>query len=236
VIGNLSPLTLSALGCAAIAAAILIVYLVRRPPLVGATKLWLLLGLGVFPVGAALAGNIEGFEVTKQRKLCNSCHVMVEHVADSNDPTSRSLASRHSRNNLFGLENCYMCHRDYGLYGTLTTKIGGLKHVWMYYSQYLNVPIEQSRKTIHIYHPYPNGGCMQCHSTRLEVWEREAEHRGLIEEVRSDKVACASGGCHGFAHPFTKSAQELQSASVIWRGEKRLPKAASSASPDGGER
>jgi NapC/NirT cytochrome c family, N-terminal region len=233
---GISALTLLALTCAAIASVILIVYLVRRPPLIGATKLWLLLGLGVFPVGAAVAGNIEGFESTKKRKLCNSCHVMYEHVADSNDLNSKSLASRHSRNNLFGLENCYMCHRDYGMYGTLTTKIGGLRHVWMYYTRYFNVPIEESRKTIHIYHPYPNGGCMQCHSTRLDVWAKEAEHRGLVEEVRADKVACASGGCHGFAHPFTKSPEDMASASVIWRGEKNRPRAASSASPQGPER
>jgi len=233
---HLSWLTLFALVFAGAAALILIVYLVRRPPLVGATKLWLLLGLGVFPITAALAGNIEGFEATKQRKLCNSCHVMTEHVADSNDVNSRSLASRHSRNNLFGLENCYMCHRDYGMYGTIATKIGGLKHVYMYYLHYLDVPLEEAKKTIHIYHPYPNGGCMQCHSTRLDVWQREAEHRGLLEEVRNDRVACASGGCHGFAHPFTKSKEELSNASVIWRGEKSRPRPASSAVHEGADR
>src|SRR5262245_22615084 len=95
------PLALIALICAVASAVILVVYLVHRPPLVGATKLWLLLGLGVFPLGVAGAGNIQGFEATKQRRFCGSCHVMVPHASDSNDGSSSSLASRHARNQLF---------------------------------------------------------------------------------------------------------------------------------------
>src|SRR5215475_12025097 len=113
------PLALIALTCAAASAVILVVYLVRQPPLVGATKVWLLLGLGVFPLGVAAAGNIQGFEATKERRFCGSCHVMVPHATDSNDLQSDSLASRHARNHLFGDSNCYSCHADYGMFGTV---------------------------------------------------------------------------------------------------------------------
>jgi len=223
VIADLAPLSLFALACAAGAALILLRYLVKRPPLSGATKVWLLIGLGVLPISSALAGNIQGFETTKEQKVCNSCHVMNEHIADSIDPKSMSLASRHSRNKLFGVENCFMCHQDYGMYGTVTTKMGGMKHVWMYYTKYINIPISESKKTIHIYEPYPNASCMQCHSTKLEDWERVVEHHGLLEQVRANKVACASGGCHGFGHPFTKTPEELANASVTWRDGKSHP-------------
>src|SRR5690349_238375 len=111
-----TPLALVALACAGAASVILIAYIARRPPLVGLTKLWLLLGLGVLPIGAAAAGNIEGFEATKKRHFCGSCHVMVPHASDSDDRASLSLASRHARNNLFGDENCYVCHADYGMF------------------------------------------------------------------------------------------------------------------------
>src|SRR6478672_11766570 len=104
MIAHASPLTLVALICAGAAALILIAYIVWRPPLAGATKIWLLLGLGVFPIGAAAAGNIEGFEATKKRHFCGSCHVMTPHASDSDDRTSLSLASRHARNHLFGEE------------------------------------------------------------------------------------------------------------------------------------
>jgi cytochrome c-type protein NapC len=145
MIDNQPPLTL-AIFCAGISAVILVVYLVRRPPLVGATKLWLLLGLGVFPIGAAAAGNIEGFRATKQRVFCGSCHVMVPHASDSNDGGSSSLASRHARNQLFGGENCYVCHADYGMYGTILTKLGGMRHVWMYATEYKDVPIDEAKR------------------------------------------------------------------------------------------
>jgi cytochrome c-type protein NapC len=202
-----SPLTLLALGCAIAATGIIVAYLVRQPHLVGATKVWLLLGLGVFPLGVAAAGNIQGFEATKERRFCGSCHVMIPHASDSNDIASTSLASRHARNHLFGDANCYSCHRDYGMYGTVLTKLGGMRHVWLYVTQYRNVPLEEAKKTIHLVRPYPNENCMQCHSTELPVWQRVPDHRSSLVDVRGQRVSCASGGCHGYAHPLTKPSQ-----------------------------
>ena len=62
---------------------IIVSYLIFRPKLHGATKLWLLLGLGVFPIVTAGAGNVQGFEATKDRTFCASCHEMTEHTTDS---------------------------------------------------------------------------------------------------------------------------------------------------------
>jgi cytochrome c-type protein NapC len=201
---NPSPLTLLTLACAIAAAAIIIWYLIRQPHLVGATKVWLLLGLGVFPLGVAAAGNIQGFEATKERRFCGSCHVMIPHASDSNDLASTSLASRHARNHLFGETNCYSCHADYGMFGTVLTKLGGLRHVWLYVTEYRNTPLEEAKKTIHLVRPYPNDNCMQCHSTELPVWQRVPDHRSSLLDVRNQRVSCASAGCHGYAHPLTK--------------------------------
>src|ERR1700721_3181532 len=60
-----SLFSVTSIACALIAAAILVTYLVLRPPLTGHTKLWLLLGLGVFPIGAAASGNIQGYQTTE---------------------------------------------------------------------------------------------------------------------------------------------------------------------------
>ncbi len=203
-----SPLTWIALACGAMSAAILIAYLARRPTLGQATKVWLLLGLGVFPLGVAATGNIEGYEATKKREFCGSCHVMGPHASDSNDPASKSLASRHARNKLFGADNCYACHADYGMFGTITTKIGGMRHVWLYYTEYRNQTIEEAKKTIHLRKPYPNENCMQCHSTETELWQRRPDHKSALEDVRSGRVSCASSGCHGFAHPTFRPPDE----------------------------
>jgi nitrate/TMAO reductase-like tetraheme cytochrome c subunit len=205
LLANLPPLALASLACAVFAAAILVGYLVLRPPLNGQTKVWLFLGLGVFPIGAAVSGNIQGYETTKQRTFCASCHVMAPETSDSDNPHGSSLSSRHARNALFGKENCYVCHEDYGMFGTVTTKLGGMKHVWKYYTEYRNVPVEESKKTIRLYEPYPNANCMQCHSTTLDLWKQVPDHKGILQDVRGARVSCASGGCHGFAHPNARS-------------------------------
>ena len=204
-VANAAPLSFFAIGCAVIAAAILVTYVVR-PPLTSAWKLWLLAGLGVFPIGAALGGNVAGYEATKQRTFCGSCHVMRPYEDDSNDTASRSLASRHGRNALFGAQNCHACHADYGMYGTVTTKVGSLKHFFRYYAEYREVPLEESKKKIRLSKPYSNDNCMQCHSTRLDLWNKVHDHREVLDEVRNGTVSCMAGGCHGPAHPFSKQA------------------------------
>jgi cytochrome c-type protein NapC len=196
-----SPLALTSVACAVFAATILVGYLVLRPPLTGHTKVWLLLGLGVFPIGAALSGNLHGYQATMQRSFCASCHVMAPETSDSDDPHGTSLSSRHGRNKLFGAENCYTCHEDYGMFGTVVTKLGGMNHVWMYYTQYRNVSVEESKKTIALYKPFPNESCMQCHSTTLTLWNAVPDHKAIVDAARAGRVSCASGGCHGYAHP-----------------------------------
>jgi nitrate/TMAO reductase-like tetraheme cytochrome c subunit len=220
-----TPLTFIALVCAVLSAGILAFYLVRRPPLTLATKIALLLGLGVFPIGVAAAGNIEGFQATEKREFCGSCHVMVPHAQDSEDRMSSSLSSRHARNKLFGIDNCYMCHADYGMYGTVMTKMGGMRHVWLYYTQYRTMPIQEAKNTIHLREPFPNDNCMQCHSTEDLLWLKLPDHRAALDDVRADRVSCASVGCHGLAHPNFRPANpsarsvSLSSPEGIQRGE-----------------
>jgi nitrate/TMAO reductase-like tetraheme cytochrome c subunit len=198
-----SPLAVLALGCAALSAVILLAYLVARPPLVRATKLWLLLGLGILPVGAAFAGNVQGFEATKERVFCGSCHLMSLHEKDSDDFASHSLASRHARNPMFGGENCYGCHADYGMFGTIVTKAGGMRHVWMNLTAYRGTSLEDAKKTIRLREPWKmNDNCMQCHSTRDEIWLEVPDHQSALDDVRAGRISCASAGCHGRAHPF----------------------------------
>jgi nitrate/TMAO reductase-like tetraheme cytochrome c subunit len=199
--GIQSLFSITALACALVAVAILLVYLVRRPPLTGHTKLWLLLGLGVFPIGAAAAGNIQGFQTSEKRAFCGSCHVMSPETSDSDSPHGSSLSARHARNALFGADDCYVCHADYGMYGTLLTKIGGMRHVWLYYTRYRNVSAEDAKKTIRLVKPYPNDNCMQCHSTTLDLWNTVPDHKSSLDAVRADRLSCASVGCHGYAHP-----------------------------------
>jgi NapC/NirT cytochrome c family, N-terminal region len=214
-----SPLTVMALVSATASAVILIGYLFVRPAWTTATKITLFLGLGVFPIGAAMAGNVEGYERTKKRSFCGDCHVMEAHRDDSNDPLSVSLSSRHARNRLFGDENCYTCHEDYGMFGTVLTKLGGMRHVWLYYTEYYSTTLTEAKEKIHIRQPFPNDNCMQCHSTEVMLWLQVPDHRETLDDLRADRITCASAGCHGYAHPnFRPSAEALPSATTPNRG------------------
>jgi cytochrome c-type protein NapC len=198
---------------AAAAGAILVMHLVRRPNLAGPegrnAKLWLLVGLGLLPILTAGSANIAGFEALETRRFCASCHVMEPHANDSEDPKSTSLASIHARNPAFGADNCYGCHRDYGMYGYVLTKAGGMRHVYYYLTEYRNMPLAESKHAIRIRRPLPNANCMNCHTTRAPRWLSIPDHASALEQVRADNVGCASPGCHGYAHPVTKIGKEL---------------------------
>lgn len=204
-------LTVISLAAIAAAAAILIVFLWKKPPIDLRIKLWLFAGLGAFPFLGATSSTVAGMETTTQRPFCGSCHVMDDHYTDSADPNSQSLAARHSRNPMFGGKSCYVCHADYGMYGYAMTKAGGMRHVYEYYlGGYRQMSMDEARDKVHLLKPYDNTNCRQCHTATLADWKQVPEHVSLREELESNQVSCASAGCHGFAHPFFKSKEELE--------------------------
>jgi len=199
-----------ALASAVIAAVILLHFLLRRPVLDLRAKLMLLLGLGVFPTITAAASTVAGMEATTHREFCGSCHTMDDHFDNATDPQAQSLAARHTRNPFFGNESCYVCHADYGMYGYALTKMGGMKHVYYYYlGGYRGMSKEESRREVHIAKPYDNTNCRQCHTTTARVWRSIPDHLSAQKQLDSNRVSCASPGCHGYAHPFTKGPDGL---------------------------
>ena len=61
------------------------------------------------------------------------------HIADANDAESlHRLAAIHSRNaSSSETSSCYVCHKDYGMFGYAMTKLGGMGHVYMFLSEYM---------------------------------------------------------------------------------------------------
>lgn len=204
-------LGITAVVCALLAGALLVAYLVKKPVIDLRMKLQLFVGLGVLPAVTGVSSTVVGMEATTERKFCGSCHVMQTHFQDAADPASQSLAARHSRNPFFGERSCYVCHADYGMYGYAMTKAGGMRHVYEYYlGGYHSMPLEQFNREIKLQKPYDNTNCRQCHSTTASVWTNIADHVSLKSELDSNKVSCASAGCHGTAHPFNKSSTSEQ--------------------------
>jgi cytochrome c-type protein NapC len=217
-------LKLTALVAASIAILILVWYLVRRPPLGRFTKVMLLFGLGVMPLGVALTGNIAGFEYTLKRQFCGSCHVMLPYTQDAEDPTSNSLAAIHSRNHAFGEESCYTCHADYQMFGTMTTKVNGLRHLYYYITEYANTgPYGEGGPKIHMYKAFQNGMCTRCHSTEAPNWLKNEEHAGMLEDLRKGDAKCVD--CHG--------GEKVHPRSFSHGGNGRPPAAAAEPKKEG---
>ncbi len=61
---------------------------------------------------------------------CGDCHAMEGHVADLRNPASDSLAAKHYKNRYIQTDQCYTCHSDYGMFGTVNAKLEGLGHVY----------------------------------------------------------------------------------------------------------
>jgi cytochrome c-type protein NapC len=219
-------LKLIALICAAVSAAILVWYLVKRPPLGRTTKVLLLLGLGLLPVLVALSGNIAGYEYTLKRPFCGSCHVMGPYLRDAEDPSSNSLAAVHSRNHRFGEESCYNCHADYKMFGAITTKLNGMRHLYMYITEFANTgPDGEGGPPIHIYKPFSNNTCMQCHSTKLASW---MEKHPDPDSIRSGDMRCID--CHDVVHPLALTRRKKAAAAEQKpAGEKTEQKAENKA-------
>jgi nitrate/TMAO reductase-like tetraheme cytochrome c subunit len=183
------PLAIVALLCIGLSAAIVVWFLATRPSPSAQTKLILLAGIAGFPIAAAMATNVVGYQTTQKRSFCAGCHLMTPYTEDSQDPNSTSLAARHARNRWFGPHNCYTCHADYAMFGTITTKVSGMHHVWAYYvgGQHA-LPLADTIGRIELYQPFSNRSCLECHSGQTSGFDAVPDHRGLSADLAGDLV------------------------------------------------
>jgi cytochrome c-type protein NapC len=196
-----SPITLLYLLIAV--AILLIVFLISRPSLTAsrAGKQMAFVVLFVLPVIVASMGAAEHMRRSEQTQFCISCHIM--------EPYGRSLyiddpghvPAAHFQNARIPRDQaCYTCHTDYVMYGTILTKLGGLRHV---YVQYLGKP----ENPIHLYVPYNNRECLHCHEG-ARSFEEGVTHMAIMPDIVSNQVSCMSSGCHANVHDVANLSQQ----------------------------
>src|SRR5262245_46933055 len=85
------------------------------------SALWVhLLTLGVLPFGLLAFGNFATLEYATEVQFCGSCHLtMKPYIDDLYNKKSESLAAKHAQNRFAPGTECYSCHANYGLHGTL---------------------------------------------------------------------------------------------------------------------
>lgn len=178
-------------GVVAAVGLIAYVLLFRRRHLAAAASQWMLfIGICVLPVPVMLLGSAVGLEQAKEISFCQQCHVMRPFVDDMKDPGSNLLAAVHFKNRYIQRSHCYVCHTDYGLFGTMEAKLAGVGHIWKDSTGSYTVPVR-------IAHPYRFMICLDCHAQSAK-YDRVPEHEDLVAKVARGEVECTS--CHGLSH------------------------------------
>jgi cytochrome c nitrite reductase small subunit len=183
----------------AVSATILILIVIGRVRYGGMSTelnaLWFhLVCLGVLPLLMLIVGNFAALEYSTTRQFCGSCHLtMKAYIDDLSNPKSQSLAGLHFQNRAAPDTECYSCHVNYGLHGTLEAKFTGLRHLYRYQTATYEFPLK-------MYHPYSNLLCLNCHqgAKRFMAQEIHLENGKVSLELRSGQTECIQ--CHGPAH------------------------------------
>jgi cytochrome c nitrite reductase small subunit len=151
----------------------------------------LFVGLVVVPLVVIFFGYSQGMSGMESVRACGGCHVMTAHVADLRDPASESLAAVHFKNRYIRTDQCYACHSDYGLLGTLSAKLDGLRHVVHHVGGTYTLPLK-------IAHPYSNIRCLTCHGESQKFLKSAGHPDEVRPQLVSGQESCLT--CHGPAH------------------------------------
>jgi len=160
-----------------------------------AGRLVLLVGLVALPLLLS-AGNMSyGVSESSSTRFCLSCHEMQRHGKSLFADNKQALAAAHYQNRLVDRETvCYSCHKDYAMFGDVTAKLNGLRHVWAHYVAGVPAKIE-------LYKTYPNSNCLHCHDDARRFVEGVA-HRPILPALQAGTTSCLS--CHRIAHDMAK--------------------------------
>jgi cytochrome c nitrite reductase small subunit len=158
---------------------------------------WLFVAVGLVPVMVAFLSFAHGLESSTTVSACGSCHVMTPFVQDLQNVKSDTLAATHFKNRYIRESQCYTCHSDYGLAGTIKAKFEGLGHVWRYTVGAYELPIK-------INQPYPNVRCLGCHGGSQKFINASGHPKEEMHNLLDGNVPCIA--CHGPAHPEQKKA------------------------------
>ena len=179
------------MALAAIAVILLALIARRRRMTEVQARALLFFGVCVLPLPVMMMSTAVGLEQAKDIDFCRSCHAMRPFVEDMRSAASPRLAAVHYKQRYIQEDHCYVCHTDYGLFGTVEAKLGGMAHIWREITGTYRLPIAVKtgyRFTI----------CLNCHGQSLKFLERP-EHAGVVDDTVRGTSKCST--CHDLSHP-----------------------------------
>jgi cytochrome c-type protein NapC len=133
---------------------------------------------------------------SKKTEYCLSCHDMQSRGRSLLVDDNEYIPAVHFQNNRIPQEQaCYTCHTQYTMFGDLSSKLRGLKH--LYYEYIGTIP-----DTIKIAEKYNNRECLHCHDG-ARSFEENSAHREtplMIDSLKNNSISCITSGCHDVIH------------------------------------
>jgi len=170
-------------------------------PAVTVTRTGKILAFGVLfflPLFSLAVGMDNEMERSKSTAFCLSCHIMEPYGKSLHIDDPSYLAGAHFQNHRVPAdEACYTCHTNYAMFGTFKAKLGGLRHLYVFYLKKLPLPEE-----IKLHEPFNNRECLHCH-LGARSFEQGATHNAdpsTLPAVKANDLSCISSGCHNVVH------------------------------------
>jgi nitrate/TMAO reductase-like tetraheme cytochrome c subunit len=155
----------------------------------------LFVGICVLPLPVMMMSTAVGLEQAKDIDFCRSCHAMRPFVEDMRSGQSPRLAAVHFKQRYIQQDHCYVCHTDYGLFGTVEAKVGGMAHIWREVTGSYRLPIVMKRG-------YRFTICLNCHGQSQKFLEQR-EHAGIVDMTVRGQSTCTE--CHDLSHPVRQT-------------------------------
>ena len=163
------------------------------------------------PLFCLAAGMQNEMTRSESTAFCLSCHIMEPYGKSLHIDDPTYLAAAHYQNHRVPAdEACYTCHTDYAMFGPVKAKLGGLRHLYVYY---LGTP--PAPENIKLYKPFNNEVCLHCH-LGARSFEEGVVHNAdpaTLPAIKAGTLSCISSGCHDTVHNVGHWAKDVK----FWR-------------------
>jgi cytochrome c-type protein NapC len=174
-------------------------------------KILTFFALFLLPALSLSAGYSSQMEHATSTRFCLSCHVMDDFGRSLYVDDPSYIPAAHFQNNRVPRDRaCYTCHTDYTMFGTLHSKLRGIRHL---YVQYLGTIPAPDR--IRLYTPFNNRECLHCHegARKFEAQSAHTRTSTTLTDIKSGHLSCMASRCHDTVHDV-----DTLSDAIFWKG------------------
>lgn len=191
-------------------AAITVVFVVLRRIEAGRFRSgWVLglLGFVALPMLVLLIGGSYQMKQAGTTEFCLSCHEMKPYGQSLLIDDPDQLQAAHYQNKRIPRDRaCYSCHTSYTMFGGVSDKLRGARHVLKHF-----FPGDNKDAPFHLYDPFLNRECLHCHAG-ARTFEESEYHEDVLEDLKNETISCLD--CH-----YTSHGIETLDEQTLWEEE-----------------